>query len=197
MINNKQIAEELEKYKSLLPEECPANSERMIVTIDGLTLKFLPSQKALMNVVNKLRKNKSLISKNHTVVSTLGPRALFKQFCADGETENAINLATLKGLPIIFSGGKKDNPNFLLCVSHAVKNHGEFVVGRIYNADGELQPWEVYHVPSGMSCSSKGTSKEASLMTFESIPADKLKSAVKSAADRSGFQQQAFSEYVS
>lgn len=194
---NKQIAEELEKYKSLLPEECPANSERMVVTIDGLTLRFLPSREALLSVVNKLRKNKSFKTKTHSSVSTLSPRALFKQFCEDGETENAINLATLKDLPIIFSAGKKDNPNTLLCVSSAVKNHADFVVGRIYDIDRGLQPWDVYHVPSGMSCSSSGTSKKASIMKFESIPADKLKSAVKSAADRSGFQQQAISEYVS
>ncbi len=90
---NKQIAVELEKYKSLLPDECSVGSELMVVTIDGLTLRFLPSRKALMSVANKLRKNKSLETKTQSNVSALSPRALFKKFCADGETQNAITLA--------------------------------------------------------------------------------------------------------
>ena len=197
MLNNKQIAKELDRYVSLFAESCPDNSENMTINIDGLTIRLKPSQKAIRSMAAKFRRNWPGNNGNvFNTVTTLSPRNLFKQFCADGETENAINLAMLKGIPVIFSAGKKDNPNILLCTSFPIRNHADFVVGRIYASDGKLQPWEVYHVLSGMGCSSSGTSKEASVLKFNSIPADKLESAVKSAADRTGFQQQAISEYV-
>jgi len=196
-MDNKHVAAELEKYLPHFPADCPAGSELVAVTVGALTLRFLPSRKALKNVINKFRKNRGpRLSKTENVVRHLSPKALFKQFCADGEVENAVQLALLKNIPIIFSAGKKGHPNILLCASFPVENQANFVVGRIYGSEGSLLPWDVYHVPSGMSCGSAATSKEASLLKFDAIPVDKLERAVKSAADRGGFQQQALKQYV-
>jgi hypothetical protein len=195
-MNNKQVAEELDRYAAHFPEDCDAGSALVAVTVDGLTLRFRPSRKALKKVADKFRKNRGpKAAPKQGAVHCHGPRELFKQFCADGETGNAVQLAHLKNLPVIFSAGRENNPNLLVCLSAPVRGYEDFVVGRIYDGDGALQPWEVYHVPSGSSCGSAATSKEASLLKFDAIPVDKLERAVKSAADRGGFQQQALAPY--
>lgn len=186
MINNKQIAAELELSALSYPESSSHHDDAATFKFDALTIRCKPNRPAIEAVAKKYRRAPSLI-RRLSATKRYDARA-FRRFCCDGEIDNAVNYNKAAGKPVYFARLKKGSTP--LVYATPVQNREGYVVGRIY-LDRELLPYNVYYLDTGMSCSAESTDKGGALLKFSDIDDARLEKAIKSMPEKAGFQQEA------
>ncbi len=182
-MQHKEIAKQLEGMACHFPEDSDEHAEKAVFKFDGLTIRCNSNSKAIRSVAKKYRKSSIKKTNNRRSFD----QAIFERFCRDGETANAVQYADLFNKPVYFA------PRILIR-SSPVDGYDDFVVARYYDGGGKLEPWNVFHLPTGLSCGSSSKDKAGSLVAFKNIPLEKLQRAVKSFKNECNFQQKAREE---
>lgn len=180
-MDNKEIAKQLESMVCHFPEDSEQHAEKAVFKFDRLTIRCKPNSKAIHQVAEKYRKYTEIKKPNNKRSFN---QTAFERFCRDGENANAVQYADLFNKPVYFASR-------ILIRSSPVDGYDDFVAARYYNKDGKLQPWNVFHLPTGLSCDSLSKDKAGSLLAFKNIPLEKLQRAVKSFKNECNFQQKA------
>lgn len=188
-MQHKEIAKQLESMAHHFPEDSEQHAEKAVFKFDGLTVRCKPNSNAIRQVAKRYRIDKIRAFKFKKIDNRRSfNQTAFEDFCRDGELSNAAQYADLFNKPVYFSAGK---PHFLLVKVSPVDGYDDFIVARYYDEEGKLAPWNVFHTPTGKSCSSSSKDKAGSLSAFKNIPAEKLQRAVKSFENECDFQQKA------
>ena len=191
----KEIALDIEGQADNFPVE-ENHSSKAQFRYGSLTLRCRNSRAAVLNLAKRLRKG---IRSYHGTSDEYPRRSplpadchngsgglseAFENFVSTGETENGLQLAQLSNKPVYYArlaGG-------VGIIQKAQEVQPGFVVGRVW-ANGKLEPWNVIHLGTGMTCSSEGSTKKGSLEKFRKIPEGAIEKAIEARSALAGFQK--------
>ena len=185
-----EIAEVLEEEADWLPD-VPDSQERFEKKFGSFTVRCYPTRQAVGEMAKKFRKKTRFTKKYKLGAPTMSRKYsvdAFEGFVRDGETLNAVNYNMLFDKEVVFSAGRDEKPDLLIINSDVIRDG--FVVGRVVEK-GELLKWDVYHLDTGMACSSQGRYRRNAVEKFERIKEEELQQAIENSKDRFGFQQRA------
>jgi len=179
----KQSAATIATIAKTMPEVADMRAQRYMHVVDGsFKVSCLPTKPAMLALSKKLTKRHTFGTHKplpqHKPLSRRYSASTFEAFVLDEEYSNAINYNRLYNRPVWLSWGETIVP---LIRTAAVPHDDRFAVARTFR-DNKLTPWNVYHLASGMSCSSDATDKAGALAKFAAIDADKIERAVKCAS---------------
>ena len=190
MITNSEIADVLEEEAQSMPEHASKDSRKFEKRFGSFVVRCHPTLQAVESMAKKFRKRIRLTTPGTKLPKPTQGRkynaSTYDQFVLDGETHNAISYNQLHNRPVIFAAFRD--------AAELIYKQGKvqtgFAVGRVLYKN-EITPWNVYHIDTGMTCSSAGMTCGESIAKFKKIKQEDLVRAVETNESLSGFQQRA------
>jgi len=185
-----EIAEVLEEESDWLPD-VPDSEDKFEKRFGSFAVRCSPTRQAVQEMAKKFRKKPRFTKKYKLAAHTMKRQysaSTYEEFVRDGETLNAVSYNLLFDKDVMFSAGRDKKPNLLIIKGEVVREG--FVVDRVVE-NGKPLMWDVYHLDTGMACSSLSSDKKGAVMKFNRIKEEDLQQAIENSKDRFGFQQRA------
>ena len=190
MTSLSDIAFELEQEAEWLPD-VPDSEEKFEKSFGSFKVRCYPTRIAVEEMAKKFRKKTRFTTryklKAHSTMRKYDP-FVFDDFVLDDELLNAIFYNLNHDKEVLFSAARGKCPD-LLIIKRQMVGEG-YMVGRAFYL-GEMLPWNVFHLDTGMTCGCAAEGRDTAIKNFKKLNREDLEQAIENSGNRSGFQQRA------
>lgn len=161
-LSNAQISKDLNVVAAGFNDVDFLNEPVEVYRNGSFKIRCLPTKPAILKIAKKYASKRKLTTshKPHTLAKTT-----VKQFVIDGEIDNALNYAKVLSETVYFCKSKTEKQLILLDCKEIEPG---FVLSRVYYKDA-IQPWDVVHLMSGLTCGCSSLNKKDALFKFDSL----------------------------